>query len=186
MKIEDKKQVLNILTKSFNDNFSTNFVIKQDQKKSKRLSVLIEYSIFYGERFGEVFLSEDKSACYIIIEPSKKKISLQTLIWDIRLVFQCIGLKKLKKVLKREALLKKEHPKEGFIHLWYIGVEPEMQGKGKGSELMGQIIAKAHNDKKRIYLETSTERNFTFYESFGFKEKLTINDLDYPLKMFVL
>jgi ribosomal protein S18 acetylase RimI-like enzyme len=186
MKTEDKKQVLHILTKSFGDNISTNFVIKQDQKKAKRLSVLIEYSIFYGESFGEVFLSEDKSACYIILDPTKKKLTFQTLIWDLRLVFQCIGFRNLKKVMQRESLIKKEHPKEEFTHLWYIGIEPEMQGKGRGTELMKQIIAKAQNDNKRIYLETSTERNFNFYTSLGFKEKLTINDLGYQLKMFVL
>ncbi|MCC5923800.1 MAG: GNAT family N-acetyltransferase [Crocinitomicaceae bacterium] len=186
IKTEYKKQVLRILTKSFGDNISTNFVIKQDQKKSKRLSVLMEYSIFYGERFGEVFLSKDKSACYIIIDPTKKKLTFQTLIWDMRLVFHCIGLRNLKKVMQRESLIKKEHPKEGFIHLWYIGVEPEMQGKGRGTELMTQIIAKAKNDNKHIYLETSTERNFKFYTSLGFKEKSTITKLGYPLKMFVL
>ena len=182
----DKNHVINILTESFQDNKSTNFVIRQDRKKAKRFRSLIEYSIFYGEKFGEVFLSEDKTSCYIILDTEKKKLLWSSLIWDLRLVLKCIGIARVSKVMKREALIKSHHPKEDFIHLWYIGVSPAKQGEGKGTKLMQTIIEKAQSENKKIYLETSTQRNFKFYESFGFTEVVTLDQLGYSLKMFSL
>lgn len=182
----DKNHIINILTDSFQDNKSTNFVIKQDKKRAKRLRSLIEYSIFYGEKFGEVFLSEDKKACYIILDTEKKKFTWGSMIWDLLLVLKCIGISSVSKVMKRESLIKSHHPKEGFIHLWYIGVSPAKQGKGQGTKLMQKITEKAQSENKKIYLETSTERNFKFYESLGFREVVTFEELGYSLKMFSL
>lgn len=182
----DKNHIIDILTDSFEDNKSTNFVIKQDQKREKRFRSLIEYSIYYGEKFGEVFLSEDKKACYIILDTEKKKTTLGSMIWDLRLVLKCIGVFRVGKVMKREALIKSHHPNEDFIHLWYIGVDPSIQGKGRGTQLMQSIIQKAQSANKKIYLETSTQQNFKFYESFGFMEVVTLEQLGYSLKMFSL
>jgi ribosomal protein S18 acetylase RimI-like enzyme len=182
----DKKHIVNILTDSFQDNKSTNFVIQQDKKREKRFRSLIEYSIFYGEKFGEVFLSEDKASCYIILHTDKKKLTWGSLLWDLRLVLKCIGISRVSKVMKREALIKSHHPKEGFIHLWYIGVSSSAQGKGKGTKLMQTIIEKAQAQNKKIYLETSTQRNFKFYKSFGFKEVVTLDQLGYSMRMFCL
>lgn len=186
MKQTDKNHIIDILTQSFYDNKSTNFVIKKDKTKTKRFSTLIKYSIFYGENFGEVFLSDDKTACYITLDSSRKKTTLKSIYWDLRLIFQCVGIKNVRKVLKREALIKSNHPEEDFIHLWYIGVAPSEQGKGKGTLLMKAIIKKAKTQNKRIFLETSVERNFGYYEALGFKEEITLEQIGYSLKMYSL
>lgn len=183
---QNKQQIIEILTKSFRDNKSTNFVIKQDHKREARLKKLIEYSIFNGERFGQVYLSEDRNSCAIIIDTERKKITFRSLMWDLRLLFMCIGLKNIKKVLKREALIKASYPKEEFIHLWYVGVTPTEQGKGLGTNLIKEIIASARSMNKPVYLETSTERNFEFYKKLGFEEITTIDQLGYSLKLFYL
>ncbi|WP_066755543.1 GNAT family N-acetyltransferase [Crocinitomix algicola] len=186
MEKHKKERVIKILTESFKDNKSTTLVAKQDKKKDKRLKKLIQYSIFYGESFGEVFLTEDKNACYIIIDTEKKKTTWRSIIWDVRLMFQCIGIKNVRKVMKREALIKSNHPKGSFIHLWYIGVIPTKQSLGIGTRLMKKIVKSAQAQNRKIYLETSTERNFKFYEQLGFKEELTLNQLGYSLKMYSL
>lgn len=186
MNLTDKYHIVDIITDSFQNNKSTNFVIKQDRKRAKRFRALVEYSIYYGEKFGEVYLSEDKKACYIILNTEKKKTTFVSIIWDLRLVLKCIGISRVRKVMKREVLIKSHHPTEDFIHLWYIGVSPSVQGEGRGTKLMQIIIEKARSQNKKIYLETSTQRNFKFYESFGFIEKVTLEQLGYSLKMFSL
>ena len=111
---------------------------------------------------------------------------MKSIFWDLRLIFQCVGLSNVRKVLKREALIKANHPKDDFMHLWYIGVLPSEQGKGKGSLMMKSIIEKSKIANKKVYLETSVERNFGFYTSLGFKEVNTIHQLGYALKMYSL
>ncbi len=176
--------IIDILSSAFKDNLSTNFVIKQDSKKKIRLKTLIQYSIFYGQNFGKIYLSEDLSSCAIILNPKSKKITASTIIWDIRLIFKCIGLKNAYKVLKRESLIKSYHPKSDYLHLWYIGVSSNQQGNGLGTKLMKEILNDAKSLGKSIYLETSTVKNFKFYERLGFEEVTTINQLGYSLKMY--
>lgn len=55
---------------------------------------------------------------------------------------------------------------------WYvpaIGVDPDHQGGGLGSALMGTGIERADRGGTPIYLETETEDNVGFYEHLGFE-----------------
>jgi len=86
----DKNTVVNILTKSFNDNKSVNYLIPQDQRRGKR------YGIWWNipqllPSLWEVFLSDDGKACALIIYPDRKKTTAKSLLLDIKLVFTCIG-----------------------------------------------------------------------------------------------
>ena len=100
----------------------------------------MEYSYFVANSFGEIYISEDQLACALLIDPSKKKTTLKSIFWDLKLLFKCIGIFNIGKVLKREKSIKQYHPNEDFIHLWYIGVKKSEQGKGRGTQLMHQII----------------------------------------------
>jgi hypothetical protein len=65
----DKNLVINILTQSFADNKSINFIIKQDRKKALRLKHLMAYSFDTCYQFGEILLSNDRKACALIVFP---------------------------------------------------------------------------------------------------------------------
>jgi ribosomal protein S18 acetylase RimI-like enzyme len=54
---------------------------------------------------------------------------------------------------------------------WYlliVGVDPALQGKGLGSALVKEGLARADDTRCPCYLETSEERNLAFYERLGF------------------
>ena len=158
--------------------------MKQDKKRIKRLRTLMEYSYFIAYNFGDVYLSEDQLTCALLIDKTKKKTTLKSVCWDLKLMFKCIGIFNLGKVLKREKLINQNHPNEDFIHLWYIGVKKSEQGKGLGTQLMYQIINDNSLKNKPIYLETSMEKNFPFYEKLGFKMISEIESVGYPLRMY--
>ncbi len=179
-----REQIIKILCESFEDNKSVNFVVKQDHKKDKRLKLLMRYSLFMGEHFGHIYLNKEENACAILLDSRLKSTNLQSIGWDIRLVLSCIGITNVFKVLKREGELKKLHPTQPYIHLWYIGVLKENQGKGIGSNVLKEIEVLSKQESLPIYLETSTERNFPFYEKNGFETKNTLNSLGYLLKVF--
>lgn len=181
----ERDKIVEILCESFDDNQSVNFVVKQDRKRAKRMKTLMKYSYFYGSAFGEVKLLEDDQACVITIDPSKKKTTLSSIIWDIRLVFGCMGLGLLPKVLKRQKILDKYHPKEDFIHLWYIGLKNDLQGQGIGSKLMKELIDRYDKQGLPIFLETSTVRNFPFYERLGFEVLKESDEFGYTMRMYM-
>jgi ribosomal protein S18 acetylase RimI-like enzyme len=73
---------------------------------------------------------------------------------------------------------------------WYleaIGVEPEHQGAGFGSALVGAGLRRADLDKTPVYLETETEPNVAFYEDLGFNvvEQTVATGLDLPLWLMI-
>lgn len=179
----DKSLVVDILTKSFDTNQSVNYIVKQDEKRAKRVSALMDYSFEVCYLFGEVFLSDDKKACALVTYPDKKKTTLKSILLDVKLILSCVGLKNIKKTLAREAMINKIQPKELRYYLWFIGVDPEYQNEGIGSNLLNDIIKDSEHKDRPIYLETSTLKNLPWYKKFDFD---IYHELDLSYKLFFL
>ena len=165
----DKELALNVLSRSFEDNQSVNFIVRQDKKKAQRIRALMDYSFELCHEFGEAWLSDDRKACALVLYPQKKRMSMFAICLDVKLIFRAIGLSGIRKTLNREAQVKKIQPKEEMAYLWFIGVDPEHQHRGTGSKLMKDVIANANRNDLPIYLETSTLKNLSWYEGLGFQ-----------------
>ena len=123
-KYKDRDHIVNIQINSFEDNNSVNYIVKQDNKRNKRIRNLMEYSFKMCYLFGEVFLTDDRKACALILLPDKKKTNLKSILLDAKLILTCTGLSNLAKAMSRESKIKKLHPKELMYYLWFIGVDP--------------------------------------------------------------
>ena len=164
----DKNLVVSILVNSFDDNKSVNYIIRQDKNRVSRIKKLMEYSYDVCHLFGDVFLTDDKKGCALIIIPDKKRTTLKSILLDARFAITCLGLSNIKKAMDREAKIKKVHP-EGFLYyLWFIGVDSTNQNKGIGSQLLNDVIIEGKKQNRTICLETSTLKNIPWYEKFGF------------------
>lgn len=164
--INDIPRLVEILTESFKENKSVNYVLKNKISLSK----LFYYSIEKGFLYGDIWMNEDKTACAILINPKKKKIKIKSIWLDLKLIFQVVGLSNVKKVLHKENITEETLPKnKDYIHLWFLGVSPKEQGKGKGNKLLKEMIDYYKSFKEAMYLETSTLKNLPFYEKVGFK-----------------
>lgn len=179
----DKNHIVDILSRSFSDNKSVNYIIKQDERRQNRIKYLMEYSFDVCKEFGEVFLSDDKKGCALILLPEKKKTNLKSILFDARLIFSCIGFSNVKKAAQREGKIKSLQPSDPLYYLWFIGVQPEEQNKGIGGALLTQIIHDAEQQNRTLCLETSTEKNLPWYKKFGFK---IYNELDIGYRLYFL
>ena len=126
------------------------------------------YSYDVCNLFGDVFLSEDKTGCALIILPDKKKTTLKSILLDAKFAITCLGLSNIKKAMGREAKIKKVHPEGSIYYLWFIGVDSTNQNKGIGSQLLKEVINEGSKQNRTICLETSTLKNIPWYEKFGF------------------
>ena len=133
--------------------------------------------------FGDVYLSENRRGCMLVLYPEKKKTNLKTIWLDLKLAITCIGLTRIGNVLERETKIKKYHPKTGIYYLWFIGVKSSEQKKGTGSSLVEYAIKESERQEKDIYLETSTLPNIHWYQKFGFE---IIHELALSYKLFIL
>lgn len=179
-----KQVVLDLLYETFRDSPASVGVVKQDSKIEKRFKLLLEYSYFLSKKQGNIYLSEDNTACCLTIDSKKKKISIAQFYWYFILAFRVIGLKKAPEVLRRMKTLNNSRPKEPHIYIWYIGVTKEQQGKGVGTALLKKIIAL--NKNSPICLETTKPSNFPFYEKLGFHKQKTIEGLNYSFTPYLL
>lgn len=166
---KDKDRVIEILTSSFASNLSVNYIVKQDADLELRIRGLMEYAFKVCMAFGKVVLEDDRNACALVLFPDKKGFSLRALAWDIVLLFRVVGLRNASKILRRETLIKKQHPSDRLYYLWFIGVHPAHKGVGIGSDLLTELIADAKVIDRPIYLETSTVKNIPWYQKFGFE-----------------
>ncbi len=166
---KDKTLVIDILTLSFQDNQSVNYIVKQDSKRIQRIRVLMGYSFEICSLFGGVYLSNDKKACALILFPDQKRTTLKSIFLDLKLILFCVGGGGIQKTLHRESMIKKIQPKEKMYYLWFIGVDKAHQHAGIGSKLLKEVVEDSNSKKLPIYLETSTLKNLPWYERFGFK-----------------
>ncbi|RWZ89424.1 MAG: N-acetyltransferase [Hydrotalea sp. AMD] len=179
----DKALIVDILTKSFEANQSVNYIVKQDEKRMKRISALMDYSFEVCYLFGDVFISDYNNACALILYPDKKKTTIKSILLDVKLILSCVGIENIQKTLARESLIKKAQPKELMYYLWFIGVDPDFQNTGIGSVFLDELIEDSRVKGRPIYLETSTLKNLPWYQKFGFN---IYHEADLSYKLFFL
>lgn len=176
----DKGVIVDMLTRSFLNNKSVNYLIPQDGIKMFRVFHLMEYSFELCMLFGKVFISDDKKACALILYPELRRTSLRSIMLDFKLVFKSIGVRNVLKAMSRESKVKAKQSRERMAYLWFIGVEPKYQRFGLGKRLMDELIVRCTLDNRPIVLETSTMENLPWYKKFGFDVYDTL-ELSYRL-----
>ncbi|MEP6738177.1 MAG: N-acetyltransferase [Chryseolinea sp.] len=176
----DRKLIVYILSDSFDANSSVNYVVKQDSHRSDRIRGLMEYSFDICRKYRDVWTSEDKSACALILLPDKKQFSFASTWWYIKLATTVIGISRINQVLNRESMITTFHSKSPFAYLWFIGIKESNQNKGVCSSLPSDIIRAYDMERRPIYLETSVDRNLPWYLKHRFEIFETI-ELGYPL-----
>lgn len=179
----NKDRAIEILTRSFGTNKSTNWVIKQDKCKLLRICKLMTYAYEICTKHNGAFISDDKEGAILFDFPINSKYSFTQLIKDLGFIFNVISPERLFKVLKRENYIKKHHPNKNYIYLWFLGVSPECQGKGIGSKLLTELNRIADQRNLPVYLETSNPRNLALYKRFGFSIYYEWNSdfIDFPI-----
>jgi ribosomal protein S18 acetylase RimI-like enzyme len=179
----EKNLVIAILAKSFAANKSVNYLIPQDERREMRIRSLMEYSYEVCRTSGKVLLSEDKKACALVLFPDRKKISLQTIFSDFKLIVNGIGIGNISKAINREKMVSANYPGSEIYYLWFIGVDPDFQSRGIGHKLMTEIIEDAKQMNRPIYLETSTLKNIPWYKKFGLE---VYGQLNFTYELFLL
>lgn len=183
----DQELVVNIISKSFDENPSVNWVIKNDLKREQRIRHLAKYSFKTALRRNGVFISSGGKGVALCYEADYKKESILD-YWDqLILVFKAIGILKIPSVLKRESYTKSIRPSSGrYLYFWYYGVEPGFNGNGDARELKQGIFQLADRKQLPIYLETSIDKNRIVYKRYGFELYHTWNVKEQNINLYFM
>jgi ribosomal protein S18 acetylase RimI-like enzyme len=69
---------------------------------------------------------------------------------------------------KLTTLLERRHPKEAHWYLGAIGVDPDGQGRGVGTTLLEEMLARSDARREGVYLEASRPESARLYARVGF------------------
>lgn len=182
--IKDKNLVSKILVSAFAElkgENSINLVVKQDEKRIERMHVLMGYLFDRAYYFGEIFISDNNQACILLNFSSKEKVTLQSILWDVNLALNCIGVNRIFGVLKRQYVTNKYFPKEPHIKPVIMGVLEEYKGKGTAAKLMIEVKNRFRNSNLPVIVDAASEKNVVLYQKFGFKILKKDVSLDFPI-----
>jgi ribosomal protein S18 acetylase RimI-like enzyme len=86
------------------------------------------------------------------------------------------------RIARVDQAMRKRHPHYQHYYLWFLGVEPERQGRGLGSMLLRSLGARADGESAPCYLETDKLTSVKLYERHGFVVENTepLPPLDVP------
>lgn len=177
---EDKPLLVDVLSRAFENNGSVRYVVGYGDGQMNRIRALMEYSVEICFHYGNIYLDSNRTACALILYPHRKRTTLRSVMLDVQLVLRAIGWRNIRRVLKREAQLKRIQPKEDMVYLWFIGVMPDRQQAGIGSALLLKVIEIASREGLPVYLETSVKENLSWYHRFGFTVYGSL-DMDHTL-----
>jgi GNAT superfamily N-acetyltransferase len=69
-----------------------------------------------------------------------------------------------------DSVMKRHHPHDEHLLLWYLAAHPSMQRQGIGRMLLDHIRGEASRAHRAIYLDTTKPENVPYYESHGYRE----------------
>ncbi len=176
---KDIPLIVHILAPAFSDNQSVNRCIKQDSRRVQRIENQVKYATMLSLRSHMAYLNATKTGAILCTLSDGKKA---TILDDLYYLFYVSGLKLGLQLMKREKALQQILPKSTNCHIWFIGVDKTVQGKGTGTKMIEDVKKICQEQHLPIYLETSNPRNFRFYEKNGFtlyqKIKLPMDDFE--------
>ncbi len=170
------KETAGTLARAFHDDPPSIWLFPDENKR--KIAMLGDFTATtrYGLRYGDVYVpSEAGDGAAIWLPPGNPMVStlgmLRVGAWQFISTPAKVGFGYLPRffrmVRQMEELHKRDVPKRHW-YLMVLGVEPERQGQGVGSGLIGPGLAKADRDRLPCYLETAKEINVTFYKKHGF------------------
>ncbi len=159
------------LVAAFMDDSLFRWVFPDPATRPRRLRRLNRVPLEYGLRYGYVRQS-DEGRCVAIWIPPGEPMSPGRMVRSGMLAVPFrTGLGPLARFGGANGVMDKIHKRHmGGPHweLLIVGVDPALQGRGRGSALVRDGLARADESGLPCYLNTNTPANVPFYEQLGF------------------
>jgi GNAT superfamily N-acetyltransferase len=140
--------------------------------RARRLDRLVRFfALEVGEVVlptGKVWMSTTGSGACLELPPGGWRLPLRTQARHAPHFVSIFG-RSLPRALVTITQMERRHLREPHLYVPYIGVAPEAQGAGLGTELLGRTIERADAQSLPAYLEATSEQNAALYARLGFE-----------------
>jgi ribosomal protein S18 acetylase RimI-like enzyme len=166
--LSDRAAVVRALARSFDADPVANYLLRSDAGRGRAFENFFDV----GFRrltlpFGETWIAGDGKGAALWTPPGRWS-SFGALLSAPKLV-QAVGLGRVPRVLASVNRVQARHPKAPHYYLFAIGVDPAHHGRGIGSALLREVLARCDAEGASAYLEASTHGSSRLYERHGFR-----------------
>ncbi|MGE3074032.1 MAG: GNAT family N-acetyltransferase [Dehalococcoidia bacterium] len=166
---EDRKKLSAVMARAFDDDPIANWFAAQDKRRARRIYDFIDVAFQITAPYGEIYTTDSLEGGAYWTPPDKWKMGMVQQLKLLPAMVRTASLRRIPKVMGGLNAIEKKHPHEPHYYLLMLGVEPDLQGRGIGTQLMAPILERCDREKMPAYLESSKEKNIPLYERNGFK-----------------
>lgn len=180
----DRTIVVGILVEAFlplTEDNSINLIARHDKKRDKRMQLLMGYLFDKAMRTGEVFLSDNRGSCLLISYQDRTMLSWASIKSDVLLAVNCIGIRSILSVIKRQNIVKRNYPKSNHIRPLIFAVKNEYKGTVTAAKLIMQVFKEFKTNTLPVIVDTASEEHVKLYQKFGLQVFNTEEELGFPI-----
>ena len=164
----DAEPLAAMLARAFLDDPLTSHLIADPARRPATLPRLFRLLLKLGLPYRACYVTSGCEAAALWRPPDGWHVTLWQYISNAPELLAIFGAGVLN-VMTTMDHVEKVHPKSAHWYLQTIGTDPGLQGKGYGSLIMRDQLARADAAGLPCYLESSKDTNVPIYQSFGFE-----------------
>ena len=170
------------ISRAFFDDPMMLFIMPDANKRMKQSEWMFSKLLKYTRHYGHVYTDDKQTAGSIWLPPGNTTMSqigmLRAGLWQMP--FQ-VGLRGFLRFGRLDVVASKAHKKAVQGDHWYLlglGVDPDAQKTGLGTEAIEIGAEQAKAAGLPVYLETMTQSNVDYYTKRGFEvaEEVIVDD----------
>lgn len=163
-------RAVDVLCRAFAADPFVDWVVRSDAKRDEGMRRF--FSVCLRQLtlpYGEVCTTEDFSGIAMWTPPSRFKVALPQ---QLHFLYQAVRGMQLRHVGSRIAgfnEIERRHPTAPHYYLFFLGVDPDRQGEGIGTQMMTSMLERCDTERMPAYLEATTEELLRFYSRLGYR-----------------
>lgn len=166
---EDRKQLTAAMARAFDDDPIANWFAAQDKRRARRIYDFMDVAYRITAPGNELYTTDALQGGAYWSPPGKWKMGMLQQLMLLPAMIRTSTFRRVPAIMGGLNAIEKKHPHEPHYYLLALGVEPDLQGHGIGTQLMAPVLERCDKERVPAYLESSKERNVPLYERNGFK-----------------
>jgi GNAT superfamily N-acetyltransferase len=166
MTVADVDVIAPVMARAFWDDPLQEWIFPDTQTRLDRLERLFALQIrFSSVPFGESYTDESRACGAFWMPPGREQPDAAAM--EAQALHAVVG-DAIDRLRAAYNVMVEAHPHDPHFYLAGLGTDPDRQGGGLGSAAMRPVLEHCDAEAIPAYLESTKERNVTFYEHHGF------------------
>jgi GNAT superfamily N-acetyltransferase len=172
---EEVPEAAGVLARTFADDPFVNWVVRQDARHDEAMRRFFTVCLrLLTLPYDEVWATPDLSGVAMWTPPGAFRVGPREQARFLWQAVQAWGVGRVPTRLSAFNEIERHHPQEPHFYLFFVGVDPDRQGEGIGSELLGAVLDRCDKEGLPAYLEGTRQDLVPYYGRFGYRERPAI------------